>query len=138
MYRDDIRNLIGGIDGVRTIDAQRIQIAGIAFVVTIEIFPYADMIVEQGKAGIGPDTITLQSGIDQRTVLVHIIEGNIKGRFAGSPADRDVVVLHGSRFKDVIEPIIAGLVGQCNVVFIQVIVCQAGIRGALRGTGRTI
>src|ERR1700722_5281627 len=54
MNWDQIWDLVSGIDGIRTIDAQRIQITGIAFIVPIEIFPDAKMVVEQGKVGIGP------------------------------------------------------------------------------------
>src|SRR5580698_8384100 len=131
MYRDNIRGLVGGIDGVRAVDTQCIQIAGIAFVVGVEIFTDMNMIVDQSETGVGPDSIAFHFGIDQGTVLVEVIERKKVSRFTGGAADGYVMAHHGSRLKDVFEPVVAVTVGQRNMIGIQVIVREAGIRSAL-------
>src|SRR5258708_12344285 len=45
------------------------------------------------------------------------------------------MVLDRRRLEDILKPIITVLISQRNMVLVETIVCQAGIRGALRGAG---
>src|ERR1700722_14431723 len=121
MHRDNVGSLVGIVDGVRTVDAQRIQVTGIRFVVGIEIFTDMDVIVDQGEAGVGPDAKSFYLGIDQRTVLVQVVERKKESRFSVRTANGYIMALHGSRFKDVFEPIVAIQIGQRYMIGIQII-----------------
>jgi hypothetical protein len=54
MYRDNIRKLICGIDGIRRIYTRCIQVAGIGLVINIGIFPNPDMVICKTKIRINP------------------------------------------------------------------------------------
>src|SRR6185437_10737679 len=131
VYRDDVGDLIGGVDRVRAIDAQGVEVARVAFVKAVEIFADMDVIIQQGEAGIGPYSIAFQLGIDEGAILVRVVERKEIGGLAGASADGDVMALHGGRFKDVFEPVVAVAIGQRNMIGIQVIIRQAGIGSVL-------
>src|SRR5882757_9242602 len=99
MHRDNVGDLVGGIDGISAVYARRIEIAGIGFVESKGIFPNTQMVIDQTKSRVDPYGITFQLCIDQSAILVHEIKPHKIGGFAGPAAYRYIMVLDRRRLE---------------------------------------